>query len=100
VLAGMEGLRYRSADLQLSPGDTVFLYTDGVTEATNAGKELYGEERLLSLLNRLGNMPMDEICKRVKEDVDAFVGDELQFDDITMLALKYRGGETGDEDHA
>lgn len=93
VLAGMEGLRYRKEECQLSPGDTVFLYTDGVTEATNAQKELYGEERLLSLLNQLGDETMEEICRRVKEDVDAFVGEEPQFDDITMLAFKYLGGQ-------
>lgn len=92
MLAGMEGLRYRGAEIQLTPGDTVFLYTDGVTEATNAKKELYGEQRLLALLNRLGDVSMDELCKRVKEDVDVFVGDEPQFDDITMLAFRYMGG--------
>ena len=91
VLAGMEGIRYRKNELQLHPGDTIFLYTDGVTEATDANEKLYGEDRLLAMMNRLQQMPAKEICQAVKDDVDAFVGDAEQFDDITMLCLTYSG---------
>ncbi len=95
VLAGMEGIRYRKMDLQLSPGDTIFLYTDGVTEAANAEEALYGEARLLELLNRKQNAPAKELCEAVKADVDAFAGEAEQFDDITMLCLTWHGPSEG-----
>lgn len=88
VLGGMEGIRYRSGALTLEPGDEIFLYTDGVTEATDRENTLYGEERLGLALNALGNVSAQTVCRRVKEDVDAFVGDADQFDDITMLSLR------------
>ena len=91
VLAGMEGVKYRKNELQLAPGDIIYLYTDGVTEATNINDELYGEDRLLALLNANKEASMEELCKLVKEDVFAFAGEAPQFDDITMLALKYCG---------
>jgi serine phosphatase RsbU (regulator of sigma subunit) len=91
VLAGMEGVKYRKNELQLAPGDVIYLYTDGVTEATNINDELYGEDRLLALLNANKEASMEELCKLVKEDVFAFAGEAPQFDDITMLALKYCG---------
>ena len=98
VLAGMEGVRYHVGEVRLSPGDVIFLYTDGVTEATNAAEELYGENRLNSILNACGGEEVDCLCRRVKADVDAFVGDAPQYDDITMLALKYKGGERNEAD--
>ena len=88
----MEGLRYRKNELTLAAGDEIFLYTDGVTEATNSQNELYGEERLAVLLNRLHGLTGEELCRAVKADIAAFVGDAPQFDDITMLHLKYNGG--------
>jgi serine phosphatase RsbU (regulator of sigma subunit) len=91
VLAGMEGVKYRKNELQLAPGDVIYLYTDGVTEATNINDELYGEDRLLALLNANKEASMEELCKLVKEDVFVFAGEAPQFDDITMLALKYCG---------
>lgn len=91
VLAGMEGVRYKMQELALAPGDIIYLYTDGVTEATNVQGELYGEERLLTVLNSDYFESTEEVCKLVKGDVDAFVGDAPQFDDITMVALKYVG---------
>ena len=91
VLAGMEGLRYKAQELDLEPGDVIFLYTDGVTEATNKDNELYGETRLRNVLNSREFWNMQEMCKIVKSDVDKFVGDAPQFDDITMVALKYLG---------
>lgn len=99
VLAGMEGVVYKAQELILAPGDIIFLYTDGVTEATNAHDELYGEERLLNAMNSKEFADMEELCKYVKSDVDAFVGDAPQFDDITMVALKYNGySEKGTDD--
>ena len=89
VLAGMEGIRYRANKIQLKPGDLLYLYTDGVTEATNAGNGLYGEERLLGVLQSSADADVHSVCDQVKLDVDAFVGDATQFDDITMLSLQY-----------
>ena len=91
VLAGMEGVRYKTQELQLAPGDIIYLYTDGVTEATNADNQLYGEDRLLAAVNALEFENMQELCAHVRADVDAFVGEAPQFDDITMVALRYIG---------
>lgn len=91
VLAGMEGVQYKIQETKLEPGDIIFTYTDGVTEATNSNEELYGEQRLLDILNRSADHSMEELCKAVKADVDEFVGDAPQFDDITMLAVRYKG---------
>ena len=88
VLAGMEGMKYRSGELALLPGDEIFLYTDGVTEATDAHEQLYGDARLEAVLNRLAGADAKEICRGVKQDVDAFVGEAPQFDDMTMLCLR------------
>lgn len=94
ILAGMEGMKYRKNEFTLAPGDEIYLYTDGVTEATDSENNLYGEERLLALMNSMSGLTGEEICRAVKADIDAFVGDAPQFDDITMLCLKYNGGDT------
>lgn len=91
VLAGMDGVKYKAQDLELRRGDSIFLYTDGVTEATNANNELYGEERLLEAINDREFNSMKDLCTFVRKDVDKFVGNAPQFDDITMVALKYLG---------
>ena len=91
VLGGMEGIQYPRQEVQLQPGDTLFLYTDGVTEATNAADELYGENRLRDILNAAPYAAARDICAAVKADVDAFVGEAPQFDDITTLAFRYFG---------
>lgn len=100
VLAGMDGIKYRLQTLQLEPGDILFLYTDGVTEATDAYDELYGEDRLKKILNSREFKDMDDLCKAVKADVDEFVDAAPQFDDITMVAFKYNGPreKTDEED--
>lgn len=88
VLAGMEGIPYRRHEMQLDPGDTLYLYTDGVTEAHNCDKQLYGEDRLLSCLEQNRELDVQALCHAVKEDVDVFAGQQEQFDDITMLCLR------------
>ena len=88
VLAGMEGVRYKEQQLQLQQGDEIYLYTDGVTEAHDITKQLFGEERLLVSLNETKGMTVEEICKKVKADVDVFQGEAEQFDDITMLCIR------------
>ena len=95
VLAGVEETRYRSCSLELAPGDALFLYTDGVTEATDAEKQLYGEERLAAALNSHKDYAPKELLSAVRDDVEAFVGQAPQFDDITMLSLCYYGQTQG-----
>ena len=90
----MDGIPYRKQEIQLQPGDALYLYTDGVTEATNANVELYGEERLANTLNLLQNESVETRCKRILADIDAFVGEAEQFDDITMLSINYFGSST------
>lgn len=89
VLAGMEGMKYQSGHIQLAPGDKIFQYTDGVTEATNAANELYGMERLTNVLAQNTAKSPAELLPIVKADIDAFVGEAPQFDDITMLCVTF-----------
>ncbi len=90
VLAGMEEMKYRSGIITLEEGDKLFQYTDGVTEATNKNNELFGMERLGVSLNTVKDKGTKEIIDKVMSDIDAFVGDAPQFDDITMLCLSFK----------
>ena len=96
-LAAMEGIQYRSGDFSLHPGDTLFVYTDGVTEANNAAAELFGTERMLAALNREAAAEPQKLDENVREAVSAFAGDVPQFDDMTMLGLKYFGSAGGQD---
>lgn len=91
VLAGMEHMKYREYEVQLEPGDTIFVYTDGVTEAADETEQLYGTERLIHALNLQKGVSPKELLYGVQKDIDMFVGDTIQFDDITMLAMTYWG---------
>lgn len=93
VLAGMENIRYRQAELTLHPGDRLYLYTDGVTEATDIHENLYGEDRLKNVLNQYKAQPIQEMCFGIKSSVYDFFGQADQFDDITMLAIEFNGKE-------
>ncbi|MBR5871100.1 MAG: SpoIIE family protein phosphatase [Clostridia bacterium] len=95
VLAGMEGVRYRVGELTLSSGDRLFLYTDGVPEATNAENTLYGEDRLLAFMNQNAAVDAVTLLPALKANIDEFVGDAPQFDDITMLMFDYKPNEGG-----
>ena len=90
VLAGMEGVRYRAGELMISPGDRLFLYTDGVPEATNTENKLYGEDRLLAFMNQNASAEATEFLPALKANIDEFVGEAPQFDDITMLMFDYK----------
>ena len=90
VLAAMENMRYRKHEVLLEPGDRVFLYTDGVTEATNAKEELYGEERLKEALDHSLELDAEATIRGVKKDIDAFVKEADPFDDITMLEFIFK----------
>ena len=93
AVAAMEGLRFRQHEFELRPGDRLYVYTDGVPEATNAHDELFGAERMVAALNRDPNAAPDALLRNVREEIDAFVGDAPQFDDFTMLGLYYKGGK-------
>ncbi|MEG0178975.1 MAG: SpoIIE family protein phosphatase [Oscillospiraceae bacterium] len=87
VLAGMDTVRYRINEMELLPGDQLYLYTDGVTEAINVDEELWGEDRLLECINSNAALPPHLLLPAIKAGLDSFVGDAPQFDDITMLNL-------------
>ena len=91
VIGGMSGVRYREYELQLTPGVKLFVYTDGVPEASNARNELFGTERMLSALNERADGTPEDILATVRRAVDGFVQEAEQFDDLTMLCLEYRG---------
>ena len=91
-LGCMEDMKYKEYDMHLDPGDTLFVYTDGVPEAINSEEEQYGEERMLRALTRNKKASMKKLLHAVKRDQDKFVGEADQFDDITMLGFRYFGG--------
>ena len=91
VVAAMEDMVFREHSFELYPGDRLFVYTDGVPEATNTRNELFGTERMLEALNRDPEASPEAQLKEVRESLDAFVGDAPQFDDITMLGMCYYG---------
>ena len=96
VLAGMEGVLYRIGEITLNEGDRLFLYTDGVPEATNVENKLYGEDRLLAFMNENASVEAVKLLPSLKTNIDEFVGEAPQFDDITMLMFDYKpkkGGE-------
>ncbi|MBQ0101242.1 MAG: SpoIIE family protein phosphatase [Firmicutes bacterium] len=91
ILAGMDGVKYKSHSIDLAPGEKIYLYTDGVTEATSADKQFYGEDRLLRCINALKDCGPVDMLHGIKKDIDSFVGDAEQFDDITMVTVHYYG---------
>ena len=107
AMGGMEGVRYKDARWKLHPGDLLFLYTDGVPEANNSAQELFGNDRMLSALENSrntitedrepGETGLYEFLHAVRKQIDDFVGDTPQFDDLTMLCMKYTGPEHGPE---
>ena len=93
VLAGMPNMRYREYELKLSPGDVLYMYTDGVTEATDIHHELYSTDRMIDALNTCRDQAPKDITRLLRQDIDRFVGKAEQFDDITMLCIRYKGSD-------
>ena len=91
VIGGLEGMRYRPYEIMLEPGSKLFVYTDGVAEATSENQELFGTERMINALNADPDATPEQLLKNVRTAVDDFVKDAEQFDDLTMLCLEYRG---------
>ncbi len=90
VLAGMEDVRYREYELELNAGDRLFVYTDGVPEATDASNTLYGIDKMIAALNRSKSGSCSQILEELHRDIDDFTGSADQFDDITMLCLEIK----------
>ena len=93
----MDGIPFAQHDFELHPGDSLFVYTDGVPEATSADDELFGNDRMLKALNQDPDATPEEVLANVRAGVDAFVGDAEQFDDLTMLCFRYEGPKTTDK---
>ena len=91
VIGGIAGLKYKEYEIQLEKGSKLFIYTDGVAEATNINDDLFGIERTVDALNSANNKAPKEIIYSVKKCVDDFAGEAPQFDDLTMLCFEYKG---------
>jgi sigma-B regulation protein RsbU (phosphoserine phosphatase) len=98
VLGAIEGMQYHMHQLQLFPGDVLFLYTDGLTEAMDIEKKLYGTKRPLAVLNRVLHASACNIIAAMKQDVEKHVDGAEPSDDLTMLVVRYEGRpeEAGD----
>jgi len=95
VLAGLEDVAYQECSLRLKPGDELFLYTDGITEAVNNDNDLFGEARLLEAANHYRDLPLRQFTVSIGREVSHFAEGAEQQDDITMLMLRYKGGGDG-----
>ena len=94
VIGGMPNMKYKPYELKLEPGAMLFLYTDGVAEATNGENELFGTKRMLEALNAAPDADPEQLLRSVHHAVDDFVGEAEQFDDLTMLCIKFFGKRT------
>jgi len=90
ILGGLDDTQYQQGEIHMEPGDRVYLYTDGVTEAIDADEELFGEGRLLEAVNSYHGAGLKEMCSHILRRMDGFVEGQEQFDDITMLVLEYK----------
>ena len=93
VVGAIRDLPFRQHEFQLRPGDSFFVYTDGVVEATNRDNALYGTDRLLAALNQNPDAMPEQVLANVTQDIENFVDGAEQFDDITMLCFRYLGSE-------
>ena len=91
VVAALKGMRFKEREFQMEPGDTLFVYTDGVAEASDKTNTLFGTDRMLEALNKDPDVMPEQLLKNVQDGIDDFVQEAEQFDDITMLCLKYFG---------
>ncbi|MCR5794091.1 MAG: SpoIIE family protein phosphatase [Solobacterium sp.] len=94
VLGALEDIKYRNYEIRLEPGTKLFLYTDGVPEATNKDLKLFGTDRMLDALNKDTGATPDEVLFNIRTAVDRFTEDAEQFDDLTMLCMEYRGRDS------
>jgi sigma-B regulation protein RsbU (phosphoserine phosphatase) len=92
-VGGIEGIKYGEYEIRLEPRGRLFVYTDGVPEATDAQNQLFGTERMLNALNEAPDAPVETVLQNVRQAVDRFVGGAEQFDDLTMMCVIYNGKE-------
>ena len=92
VIGGMEGIEYQEYTIDLEPGDKLFLYTDGVPEATDANNKMFGLDRMMEALNQDPYTTPEDTLRNVHRAVNNFAAGAEQFDDMTMLCLEYKGG--------
>lgn len=97
VIGGMDGMKYHEYEIELKKGSKLFLYTDGIPEATDSLNRMFGTDMMIEALNSDPDADPKQIIANVKEAVDAFVKDAEQFDDLTMLCFEYKGGKQDDE---
>ena len=90
VLAAMEGVPFSEYKITIPDNGTIFVYTDGVPEATNKDDQLYEMDRMIAALNQEPDADPQTLLRNVRADIDNFVGDAPQFDDLTMLCVKRR----------
>ncbi|MCR5404457.1 MAG: SpoIIE family protein phosphatase [Butyrivibrio sp.] len=90
VIGGMENSRYKEYTINMGHGDRIYLYTDGVPEATDASNNMYGTARMVQALNRDPNVGIRQLIDNVCYDIVDFIKDEQQFDDLTMMCLEYK----------
>ena len=93
IIGGIEGMAYKEYEIQMMPGTSLFLYTDGVMEATDKDFNLFGSDRMIDALNTEPDATPELILENVQKAIDQFVGEAEQFDDITMMCLTYNGPE-------
>ena len=94
VVGGLPGMKYKPYEIQMEKGTTLFLYTDGVPEAVDPENHYYGTGRLLNALNKNPDAELPELVNTVKKDIQAFAGKADQFDDLTVLVVKYNGTDS------
>jgi sigma-B regulation protein RsbU (phosphoserine phosphatase) len=97
-IAAMDILEFYERHFTLHPGDVLFVYTDGATDAMNVKKEQFGEDRLILAINKTRNLSLKEQVRAIEAEIDEFAGAEPQFDDITMLVFRYEGNGEGSRD--
>jgi serine phosphatase RsbU (regulator of sigma subunit) len=93
IVGVLPGSRYSAHTFLLYPGDSIFVYTDGVPEAVNEKNELFGEERILSVLNGNQDMNMETLLSSVREGIDEFAAGLEAYDDITMIGFRFFGND-------
>ena len=98
VLGGEEGMKYKEYEIRLSPGDKLFVYTDGVPEAHDPDGNMFKVERMIDALNRDPDASPEQILETMREEISKFVREAEQFDDMTMLCLDYKGPKKDDEE--
>ncbi|MBR3245619.1 MAG: SpoIIE family protein phosphatase [Parasporobacterium sp.] len=97
VVGGVNGIKYKEYEVQLEPGAKIFLYTDGVPEATDADENMFGTDRMVEALNKDPEASPEQVLKNVRASVREFVKDAEQFDDLTMLCMEYHPSIDGDQ---